>query len=50
MKLPKKCDVKGILEKHDAMELVEKLKDDFVEKRWEKLSKIIHENTAKDVS
>ena len=47
IKLPKRCDVKGMLEKHSLKELVEKSKNDIVEKRWEKLSKIIHENTVK---
>ena len=46
VKIPKGCDAKGVLEKYDVAELVEKSKDDIIEKRWEKLSKTIHENTA----
>ncbi len=43
VKLPKRCDVKAILEKYAVTELIEKSKDDIIEKRWEKLSRIIHE-------
>ena len=46
VKLPKGCDAKGILEKNDVLELVEKSKADILEKKWERLSKTIHENRA----
>jgi len=44
IKLPKKCNVKGILERDAATELVEMSKDDIRQKRWEKLTKVIIEN------
>ena len=43
VKLPKRCGAKAILEKYAVTELIEKSKDDIIEKRWEKLSRIINE-------
>lgn len=47
--LPKKCEVKKILEKDAVTRLVEISKDEIVEKRGEELLKTIHENTASNV-
>ena len=46
VKLPKKCNVQGVLEKEAVPELVEITKNEIIEKRWAKLSKIIHENMS----
>lgn len=46
VKLPKNCNLQGLLEKYPVNELVEISKNDITEKRWEKLSKIIQENTT----
>ena len=44
VKLPNKCNVQGVLAQDAVAELIEISKNDIIEKRWEKLSKIIHEN------
>lgn len=41
VQIPKGCDAKSILEKHPVPELVEKCKDDIIQKRWDPLSQII---------
>jgi hypothetical protein len=45
LKLPKKCDIGRLLEQYPVNELIESCKNDVTEKRWEKLSKVIQENT-----
>lgn len=45
IQLPKKCNVKSVLEQHDVNDLVQKANDDITEKRWDALSKIIQQNT-----
>jgi hypothetical protein len=47
--LPKKCDVEGMLGKDAVTELVDISKDDIIEKRGEKLSKVIQENVASNL-
>ena len=42
--LPKKCNIKGVLREVMLDELIETSKKDIIEKRWEKLSKIIQKN------
>ena len=44
IRVPKKCNVQGVLEQGIVDELVELSKNDIIEKRWGKLSKIIQEN------
>ena len=44
IKLPKKCNIKGVLERDASTELVEISKNDIRQKRWEKLTKVIIEN------
>ncbi len=44
IKLPKNCDVPGVLQQEAVVELVEISKTDIIEKRWGKFSQIIHEN------
>jgi len=44
IKLPKKCNIKGVLERDATTELVEMSKNDIRQKRWEKLTKVIIEN------
>ena len=44
IKLPKKCNIKGVLERDATTELVEISKNDIRQKRWEKLTKVIIEN------
>ena len=44
VKIPKESDVKGILEMNVVEDLVEMSKNDILEKRWEKLLKIMHES------
>ena len=44
--LPKKCNIKGVLREVTLDELIETSKKDIIEKRWEKLSKIIQKNMA----
>ncbi|MHA2219562.1 MAG: hypothetical protein ACXACY_26955 [Candidatus Hodarchaeales archaeon] len=46
VQLPKKCNVQRVLEQDFVDELVEMSKNDIIEKRWEKLSKIIRVNMA----
>ena len=46
VKLPKKCDPKGVLEKDAVKELVEISQNDIIEGRWDNISKIIAENCA----
>jgi hypothetical protein len=41
IQLPKNCDVEKVLEQGFVDELVEMSKNDIIEKRWEKLSKVI---------
>jgi hypothetical protein len=49
VKLPQKCNVQELLENYSANELIETSKNDIFEKRWEKLSKIIHEHMTDNV-
>ncbi|MBC8400446.1 MAG: hypothetical protein ISR95_07030 [Candidatus Marinimicrobia bacterium] len=42
--IPKKCDIKRVLEKHSVNELVEISKSDISQKYWEKLAKVIEGN------
>lgn len=44
VKMPKRCDIKKVLEKHPVPELVEICKNEITERRWETLSKVIHES------
>jgi hypothetical protein len=44
VQLPKKCNVRGVLEQNIVEELVEMSKKDILEKKWEKLSQIIQKN------
>ena len=44
--IPKKCDSKKVLEHYDAADLIEKAKNDIIEKRWDNVSKIIQQNTT----
>ena len=46
MKLPKKCNIEGVLERDAANELVEISKNDIKQKRWEKLNDVIIENIS----
>ena len=41
VQVPKRCDAKRILEKHPVPELVEKCKDDIIQKRWDSLSQMM---------
>jgi hypothetical protein len=41
VQLPKNCNVERVLEQGFVDELVEMSKNDIIEKRWEKLSKVI---------
>jgi len=43
IKIPKRFDVKEILKTDAVKEFVEMSQNDIVEKRWEKLLKIIHD-------
>lgn len=45
MKLPKKCNVMGVLERDAAHELVEIAKDDIKQKRWDTVINVIVQNT-----
>lgn len=44
--LPKKCNVRRILEKDAVTRLVEVSKDDITRKHWEEFSKVFNTNTA----
>lgn len=44
IQLPQKCNVQGVLKQDIIDELVEISKNDIIEKKGEKLSKIIREN------
>ena len=44
IKIPKRLDTKRILEMEAANELVDISKNDIIEKRWEKLLKVMHKN------
>lgn len=44
IKLPKKCNVLGLLEQNIAEALIEITKKNIIEKRWGKTSKIIQQN------
>ena len=44
VQLPRKCNVPEVLKQNIVEELVEMSKNDIVEKRWERISKIIQEN------
>ena len=44
VKIPTEFDVKGILKMSAVKDLVEMSKNDILEKRWEKLLKIMHES------
>ena len=46
VKLPKKCDPKGVLEKDAVKELVEISRNDIIDRRWDSISKIIAENST----
>jgi hypothetical protein len=45
MKLPKKCNVMGVLERDAANGLVHIAKDDIKQKRWDRVISVITENT-----
>jgi hypothetical protein len=45
MKLPKKCNVMGVLERDAANQLVEISKNDIKQKRWDNVINVITENT-----
>jgi hypothetical protein len=42
--LPKKCNIQAVLREVMLDELIDTSKKDIMEKRWEKLSKIIQKN------
>lgn len=44
IKIPKRFDTERILEMDAVNELVDISKNDIIEKRWEKLLKVIHKN------
>ena len=44
VRIPKEFDVKGVLKMSAIKGLVEMSKNDIIEKRWEKLLKIMHES------
>jgi len=44
IKVPKKCNVLEILEEDIAGKLIDKTKNDIIEKSWEKTSEIIRQN------
>ena len=48
IQLPRKCDVQRVLEQDIIDGLVEMTKNDIIEKRWEKLSRIIQENITNE--
>jgi hypothetical protein len=48
VKIPKRCNVKKVLEKHTVEELIETSRNEIIEGRWETLSKAIRESEIND--